>query len=90
MTLIWLNKNDFDLSLDLFKKFTKIEELGLSKNKFKESLEPLNKLRNLKILVFIDKHINSGLKFLDMNLKQFYCDYNNNEYEIVKIQEKLK
>ncbi|CAG8683501.1 8755_t:CDS:1, partial [Cetraspora pellucida] len=73
MISIWLNKNNFDSSLDLFEKFTKVEELGLSENQFRGSLEPLNRLRNLKILVFRNTHINSGLEFLDMNLDQFFC-----------------
>ncbi|CAG8619746.1 15593_t:CDS:1 [Cetraspora pellucida] len=90
ITSIWLNKNDFDSFLNLFEKFTKFEELGLSENKFRGSLKSLNKLRNLKILVFIDTHINSGLEFLDINLNQFYCDYNSDEYKVVKIKEKLK
>ena len=88
---IWLNKNNFDSSLDLFEKFTKVEELGLSENQFRGSLEPLNKLRNLKVLVFRNTHINSGLEFLDMNLDQFFCGYDyNNDYGVFKLQEELK
>src|ERR1043165_130465 len=91
MITIWLNKNNFDSSLDLFEKFTKIEELGLSENQFRRSLEPLNKLKNLKILVFRNTHINSGLEFLDMNLDQFFCGYDyNNDYGVFKLQEELK
>jgi len=60
--------------LTVFAPLINLEELYISSNPFTNSCQPLQNLRNLKVLDIRDTDIDGGLEYLSEGLEKLYCN----------------
>lgn len=60
--------------LTVFAPLINLEELYISGNPFTGSCQPLQNLRNLKVLDIRNTDIDSGLEYLPESLERIYCN----------------